>query len=229
MKVALVGYGKMGKMIESIAQKNHHQIVARIASLHSTDWNFVPQADVCIEFSHPDSALENLERISQYGINCVIGTTGWYEHLDYVLQLTEKHSVGILYSPNFSIGIHLFLQMVRHAAQIMTSGYSPSGIEFHHAQKADCPSGTAKKIAHTINKAMHLIPPMEFSSVRSGTFPGTHTVMFDSFCDTITLTHEARSREGFAEGALLAAEWLLQKKGLFTFEDCLKEEAFACR
>lgn len=228
MKVALIGYGKMGKMIESIALKNDHEIIARISSQNIHDWDLVPKADICLEFSRPENALQNLERISQCGVNCVIGTTGWYESLDLVHQFTQKYSVGILYSPNFSIGVNLFLQMVQHAAKMMPALYSVSGVEFHHSQKADAPSGTAHKIATIVNAEMQPNPPMQFASVRSGNFPGTHSVMFDSYCDTITLTHEARNREGFALGALMAAEWLVQKKGLFTFEDFLKDEALTC-
>lgn len=226
MKVALVGYGKMGRMVEKLALARGHQIIARISSDTSPEWTTVAQADVCIEFSRPEAVLKNLAKISQFGVNCVIGTTGWYEQLETARALVEKQGTGILYSPNFSVGIHLFLEIVQHAAKRISffPDYAVGGVEYHHQQKLDTPSGTAQKIAAAINQERPAAAPLVFSSVRCGSFPGTHTVFFDSPIDTLTFTHEARSREGFADGALLAGEWLLGKKGLFTLEDYLKEK-----
>jgi len=226
MKVALVGYGRMGRMVDKLASAKGHQIIARVSSHSSLDWDAVSQADVCIEFSQPDAVLKNLSKISKLGVNCVVGTTGWYDQLETIRTLTTKHATGILYSPNFSIGIHLFLEIVQQAAKRISffPNYAAAGVEYHHQQKLDSPSGTAKKIAAAINQEMPEAPPLTFSSVRCGSFPGTHTVIFDSPIDTLTFTHAARNREGFAEGAILAGEWLLGKKGLFTLEDCLQEK-----
>ncbi|MBS4167924.1 dihydrodipicolinate reductase C-terminal domain-containing protein [Parachlamydia sp. AcF125] len=230
MKIALIGYGKMGQMIEKLATQKEHQIVSRVTSADCEEWKNIHKAEVCIEFSTPESVLENLEKICKHGLPTVIGTTGWYDKLSQLKNLIDKYQVGVLYSPNFSLGIHLFLKMIRHAAQLMAyfPEYAAAGIEYHHHQKLDSPSGTAKKLAQVLNEELKLNPPLSFSSVRCGTFPGTHTVLFDTFADTLSFTHEARSREGFAEGALRAAEWLLDKKGIYTFEECLNLEKFLC-
>lgn len=148
-----------------------------------------------------------------------MGTTGWYNRLKEMKAIVDEHQIGFLYSPNFSLGVHLFLQTVEEAAKryLSHSEYCVGGIEMHHAEKEDAPSGTAKSIMEKIGK------PCAFTSVRLGTIPGTHTVIFDSKADQITLQHEARTREGFALGAVKAAEWLHGKKGFYTLEDM-----FAC-
>ncbi|CCB85183.1 dihydrodipicolinate reductase [Parachlamydia acanthamoebae UV-7] len=229
MKIALVGYGKMGKMLEKLAIQKEHQIVSRVSSENCEGWKSIHKADVCIEFSKPDAVLENLEKICNHGIPTVIGTTGWYDQFDQLKSLVDKYQVGVLYSPNFSLGIQLFLKMMRYAAQLMAPfpEYSAAGIEYHHSQKLDSPSGTAQKLAQVLNEELKSTPPLAFSSVRCGTFPGTHTILFDTFADTISFTHEARNREGFAAGAIRAAEWVVDKKGIFTFEQCLNLERFS--
>lgn len=203
LKLALIGYGKMGKMVEKWALKRSHLISS------------AADADICIDFTHPAAALPNIKKYAEMGKNLVVGTTGWYDHLPEVEALVKKYQIGLLYAPNFSLGVNIFLQVVEEAAKRYLSypDYKVAGVEWHHAEKKDAPSGTSL----AIKKRIHA--PCEIASIRCGTIPGTHQVLFDSEADLITLTHEARSREGFALGAVVAAEWLSNKKGLFTFED----------
>lgn len=224
MKIALIGYGKMGQMIEKNAVSRGHSIVARITSKR-WDREAVRNADICLEFTHPGCVLENIKRIAELGKEVVIGTTGWYDDLELVRSMINEHQIGALYAPNFSIGVNLLLEILTHASKAMNAfeEYDVAGIDYHHSRKKDSPSGTALEIARTIEENMERIDKVPFSSIRCGSIPGTHTVLFDSLCDTIFITHEARSREGFALGAVQAAEWLRGRKGLFTFADCMQE------
>lgn len=227
MKIALIGYGNMGKMIEQAALARGHLITIIPRSAFPASPKFdaeLKQTDICIDFSHPCCAIEHLERLAHLGKNLVMGTTGWDADFDKVKQIVEMSNIGFLYSPNFSIGVALFHQILIETVELVApfEAYDVSGIEIHHNKKADSPSGTALAITSSLNK--HLIPQkkkIQFSSVRVGATPGTHSVIFDSDSDTITLTHTARNRKGFAEGALTAAEWLIGKKGMFTLEDML--------
>lgn len=224
MKIALIGYGKMGKMVEKAALDRGHSIIARMTFLQ-WDMEALKKADICIDFSHPNSVLENIHRIADLKKNMIVGTTGWDDKLEEVEEIVKKNQIGVLYSPNFSVGMHLFLQIIAHASKMMNAfdEYDIAGIEYHHNQKEDSPSGTAIKLTETIKEHLERAYRFNFSSVRCGSIPGTHTILFDSRCDTITMTHEARNREGFALGAVLAAEWLHGRKGLYTFAECLQE------
>ncbi|CDR35117.1 4-hydroxy-tetrahydrodipicolinate reductase [Criblamydia sequanensis] len=240
LKVALVGYGKMGKEIESIACKNNVEIKAKLDLRTMSPLEIekaVSFVDICIDFTRPESVLNNIKILSHLKKNVVIGTTGFEKHLPEVKNLAQKNEIGILYSPNFSIGVLLFIEIIKKAATLFSpfSEYDVSGFEAHHKDKIDMPSGTAKHIGDTLLNAINrktkvvyqkdtLQDPkaeISFSSLRSGAIPGTHTVLFDSFADTITLTHSARNRSGFASGALFAAHWLKGKKGFFTLDDIL--------
>ena len=203
LKLALIGYGKMGRLVEKAALARNHQIVD------------LPDSDICIDFSHPDAVLNTLKKIGPMQKSVVIGTTGWHEKLPQVKELVAHYQIGCLHSANFSLGVNLFLQVVEEAAKrfLAYPDYDAAISESHHQEKKDAPSGTALLLAKKMGK------PVEIASVRCGHIPGTHTVLFDSQADLITLTHEARSREGFALGAVRAAEWLQGKKGLFTMED----------
>lgn len=220
MKIALIGYGKMGKMIHSIAEARGHTITAIVDSKSSLD--IVADAEVCIDFSAPDAVLENIKTLAPLKKNIVMGTTGWSEHLPEIHQIIKKSEIGFLHSPNFSIGVALFIKTLEHTAKMMSSfnQYEVGGIEIHHSKKLDAPSGTAKAIEDKLNQ-FHQLCPISFSSVRVGDVPGTHSVIYDSPVDTITLTHTARNRQGFAEGAVFAAEWLVEKKGIFTLDDLI--------
>lgn len=227
MKIALLGYGKMGKLIEQTAIEQGHTITCKMNRelLKKAETNELLEADVYIDFSHPDSTLDNIRRCIKANKPIVIGTTGWEKHFNEVKRLVTNSSIGCIHAPNFSIGMNLFMQMIAYAAQLMGKfpDYDVAGIEYHHQKKIDAPSGTAK--------ALGSVFPDEvvFSSVRCGSIPGTHEIIFDSPDDTITLVHEARNREGFAFGALKAAEWIQGKCGLFTMKDLISQEHKICK
>jgi 4-hydroxy-tetrahydrodipicolinate reductase len=227
MKLAVIGYGNMGKLIHPLAEARGHSIVAIVDSkkdlMAPASLEAVAKADVCLDFSTPDAILGNINILSQLKKNVVVGTTGWQPHLPQVEKIVAESSIGLLHSPNFSLGIALFLNFIEKAAQLIApfSQYDVAGLEIHHSRKLDHPSGTAKAIQEKLS--LHYPKGVSFSSVRVGNIPGTHSVIFDSQVDTLTFTHEARNREGFAEGALTAAEWLQGKQGIFTLNDLLNK------
>lgn len=217
MQLALFGYGKMGKSVEKAATAHGHAISAIAAS--SQDAPSLDSSDLIIDFTRAESVVDNVHKAGQAGKNIVIGTTGWQKDFDQVKGLVEKYGIGAIYSPNFSLGVLLFLKLVKEASKIIPpQDYDAGGEEIHHNQKKDAPSGTAMAITDLLKTNW---PKLAFSSVRVGHFPGTHTLYFDSPFDTLTLSHTAKNREGFAKGAIFAAEWLHHKKGLFTVEDLL--------
>ena len=193
--------------------------------------------DVAIDFTHPSCALDNIEIVTEAGVNLVMGTTGWYDEMDRVRSIITDNNVGFFWASNFSIGVNMFFRMVQDAAAIVdkVKEYDVAGYEFHHNQKADSPSGTATSIAEILKKQVgrkktieygqvdRQIKPSElhFSSLRIGSDPGTHGVLFDSPADTIEIKHTARSRDGFALGAVLAAEFLVGQKGFFEIENLM--------
>jgi 4-hydroxy-tetrahydrodipicolinate reductase len=228
MKIALLGYGKMGRMVEEAALKRGHIISAKSIA------EITPDADICIDFSHPDAVMNNVKCAASIKKNIVIGTTGWDHIFQQVVDAVQQHQIGMLHSPNFSIGVYLFHLIVEQAAALVNQNdlYDVSGLEVHHSQKQDSPSGTALSLAKLLMSRIQRktslitqlngpIQPHElhFPSVRCGYHPGTHTITFDSPADTITLSHSARNREGFALGAVMAAEWVQGKKGIYTFKD----------
>lgn len=221
MKIALLGYGKMGKLVESEALSQGHQIVARIGRSEAN--GALELADIGIDFSHADCVVEHAEAAARLGKNLVIGTTGWEDQLQAIKDLAAHYAVGILYAPNFSIGAYLFQKVVEEAAKLMNffPFYDAAGYEMHHRHKVDAPSGTAKLLAQILTKNLGLPAPLVFSSMRCGEMPGTHSVIFDSAADTLTLTHQARNRAGFASGALEAAKWLHEKEGFYTIDQMI--------
>jgi 4-hydroxy-tetrahydrodipicolinate reductase len=222
MKIALIGYGKMGQMIEKTALSRGHSIVARMTS-SPWDLEALRQADLCIEFTHPESVLNNIERIAELKKEMIIGTTGWYDKLEQVRLLVEENQIGALYSPNFSMGVNLLFEIVSQASRLMSlfEEFDVAGIDYHHNRKKDSPSGTAIELARIIENEMKR--NVSLSSVRCGAILGIHTILFDSLDDTISITHEAKNRESFAKGAVWAAEWLHGRKGLYTFARCMQE------
>lgn len=215
MKIALIGYGKMGKTIESLTPQHGAEIVARINQGQPFDLN---GADVAIEFTHPESAFSNIERCAAAGIPVVVGTTGWFGRLEEAKAL----GVTMVYGANFSIGVNLFARIVREAARQFAARpeYEAWAYEIHHSAKVDAPSGTLLKLVDEM-KAGGYAANIDVASNRAGRVPGTHEIGFDSAADTVTLCHVARSREGFASGALHAAKWVLGKNGVFEFGETL--------
>lgn len=222
MKIALLGYGKMGKLVESLALAQGHEIVAIIDSKEKLSELKRVDFDIGIDFTSPETVKEHVAFFGEINKNLVVGTTGWEEHLHSVKASVAQSQIGLLYSPNFSIGVSLFKLIVEAAGKIIgqTKRYDAAGMEAHHRQKVDAPSGTAKLLQHALHSQGWQIP---FNSLRCGHIPGTHTIHFDSPEDSITLTHTARNREGFAHGALVAAEWLRGKQGFFTLDDMIGE------
>ncbi len=245
MKVAIVGYGRMGQMVHSLIEGSGvHEAVSivdpssssgRVTSLSLTD-AVLSRADVAIDFSVPSAVRSNAAVYARTGTPAVIGTTGWGSDLSAI----DASRVRIIHSGNFSIGVALFLSLVSEAARLFDpfDQYDLSVSEIHHRMKADAPSGTALMIADRLLKGLgrkdHLVignpdgviaeNGLEVSSMRVGSEPGTHTVTIDGESDTITLTHRARSREGFARGAIRAAEWLLrQDNGIYTMDDFISD------
>jgi 4-hydroxy-tetrahydrodipicolinate reductase len=219
-KLAIVGYGKMGKLIERLAPEYGFSIHSRLDV--EDDLQQAAGADVAIEFTVPGAVVENIETLSSIGVPLVVGTTGWLSEMDRVRSAVERHNTGMVWSPNFSIGVNVFFCVVREAARLLENEpqYGAWAWEIHHNTKKDAPSGTLIKLAEEMKNAGYS-RPVDLSSSRAGTHPGTHEIGFDSAADTITLRHAARSREGFARGALKAAQWLPGRRGVFKFEDVL--------
>ena len=217
--LAIVGYGKMGRMIEQFAPEYGFTVALKrdLEPLVARDFEGI---DVAVEFTVPEAVPTNVETIAGFGVNLVIGTTGWLAHMDAVRQAVEKNGTGLVWSPNFSIGVNAFYRVVSEAARLLSSqpGYGAWAWEIHHATKKDAPSGTLLKLVEDMKKSGYG-RPIDVGSNRAGTVPGTHEIGFDSAADTITLRHTARSREGFARGALQAAQWISGKKGFHEFAD----------
>jgi len=227
MNLAIVGYGKMGRLIEQLAPEFGFTVTLKLDEFNNVDGagmtaqNF-RGIDVAVEFSTPHTVVGNVKRLAQLGVDTVVGTTGWTRHLDRVKAFVEKGDIGLVWSPNFSIGVNVFFRLVSEAARLLANepSYAAWGWEIHHSAKKDAPSGTLLKLIEEMKKAGYS-RPVDAGSNRAGWHPGTHEIGFDSAADTITLRHAARSREGFARGALKAAAWVAGKKGLFEFSNVL--------
>ncbi len=241
MKIALIGYGKMGKVIEKQALKQKHEITVIIDN--ETDWknkkDQLINCDVAIEFSTPDAVLHNLSLCFDMSLPVVCGTTAWHDKLEIVKKECEKKNASLLYASNFSIGVNLFFQFNKYITEIMREfdDYDVSMKEIHHTEKLDSPSGTAVKLANDI---IQLHPNkndwteekstdsdmLRIKCKRKGNTVGTHYLKWDSAIDSISIKHKAKSRDGFVLGALLAAEFIIGKKGVFTMEDVLFKKKY---
>lgn len=226
-RLAIVGYGKMGKLIEQFAPAYSFEVALKLDEFNNTNFEGITaenfrDIDVAIDFSIPAAVSRNVEGIAALGVNLVIGTTGWLKQVDAVKAAVEKHGIGLVWSPNFSIGVNAFLKLVAEAARLLASEaeYGAWAWEIHHSTKKDAPSGTLLKLVDGMKKAGYP-RPIDTGSNRAGAHPGTHEIGFDSSADTITLRHTARSREGFARGALKAAQWVVGKKGFHEFGEVL--------
>ncbi|MBI3697498.1 MAG: 4-hydroxy-tetrahydrodipicolinate reductase, partial [Acidobacteria bacterium] len=220
-------YGKMGKLVESLAPEFGFEVPLKLDIDNNvngagiTRENF-REIDVAIEFSTPSTAVDNIERISALGVNLVVGATGWLDQLPRVRAAVERASTGLVYSPNFSVGMNVFSKIVEVAARWLQNepDYDAWAYEIHHKMKKDAPSGTLLKLVEVMQQAGYS-KRIDVASNRAGAIPGEHRIGFDSEADTITLTHTARSRVGFARGALKAAQWVKGKKGVHEFADVL--------
>lgn len=239
MKIAIVGPGRMGREVEALAQERGHQVVARLGRGEPITLESLWGADVAVEFTTPDAAPEVLAQLAKLGVPAVSGTTGWYHRLPEVRAAVAASGSALVYAPNFSVGVAVFLRWVREMARDLDGipDYDVSLHETHHAAKKDHPSGTARLLADAIvaetsrKQGWAPAPPdgaadaqtLWVSSARVGNVPGTHEVVVDGPDDQIVLRHEARSRRGFARGALLAAEWIQGRTGIFTLDDLLDD------
>jgi 4-hydroxy-tetrahydrodipicolinate reductase len=220
MNLALVGYGKMGRLIEQLAPEYNFTVTAKA---HSTaEIASFPLVDAAIDFSVGAAVIPSARALSALGINLVIGTTGWLHQLDELKAIIADANTGCVWGPNFSVGVAIFSRLVSEAARLMQSEseYEAFAREAHHSAKKDAPSGTLLKLIEDMRRAGYS-KHIDVSSTRAGKIPGTHEIGFDSAADTITFTHTARSREGFARGALKAAQWVIGKQGFHEFSDIL--------
>jgi len=236
MKIALIGYGKMGKAIESIALSKGHEIVLKIDIQNNQDFTeaALQKADVAIEFTGPHSAFENVKKCIAWGVPVVSGSTGWLDQWAEIKDLCAEKNGTLIYSSNYSIGVNLFFELNKQLAQLMESynSYDVSMTEVHHTEKKDAPSGTAISLAEQIltnlgrknkwvNAASAKSNELVIQSERIDPAPGTHIVKYSSDIDDIEIIHTAHTRIGFASGAVLAAEFAFEKKGTFTMKDVL--------
>jgi 4-hydroxy-tetrahydrodipicolinate reductase len=219
MRVLIVGYGKMGRMVEELAVADGIEVVGR-CDQGRDEW---ADADVAIDFSTADALLSNFGQYTKRRLPAVIGTTGWNTHLDRLREEAERAGIGVVASGNFSIGVNVFERVVAEATRLMIAQpqYGAWIHEIHHSAKRDAPSGTALLLRDAMGAA-GFSRSIDISSARAGMIPGTHTVGFDSASDTIELIHRARDRRGFASGALLAARWIQGRTGWFNMQDVLR-------
>jgi 4-hydroxy-tetrahydrodipicolinate reductase len=229
MKLAIVGYGKMGHSIERLAPEYGCEVKlcldinnnANFEGLTAENFHGI---DAAVEFSTPATAIQNIERLAQLGVNTVVGSTGWLRDVERARKAVERAGTALVWAANFSVGVNLFAQIVAEAAELFArqQEYGAWGWEIHHATKKDAPSGTLLGLIERMKKGGY-DRPIDAGSSRAGTHPGTHEVGFDSADDTITIRHTARGRDGFARGALRAATWIAGKKGFFEFREIVNE------
>ncbi len=232
MKIALLGYGKMGKTIERIAEDRGHTIIARIGRNDSIEDN-IKNADAVIEFTSPESVLKNLFKVIPSGIPLICGTTGWNDHLNEIEKLVADNNGSMVHASNFSLGVNLFFELNKKLAQMMQSfpEYEVSMQEIHHTEKKDAPSGTAITLFEGISEKLskenwHLgiqsnDTSIAIEAIREEDVKGTHSVTYKNEIDSIEIIHKANTRDGFALGSVIAAEWLIDKKGIYTMKDVL--------
>jgi 4-hydroxy-tetrahydrodipicolinate reductase len=228
MKIGLIGYGAMGRLVSDLAVARGHEITLRIdiADAHQSVADLAERlrpCDVAIDFSIADAVPKTVEAAGRAQTPLVIGTTGWLRQLDAVRQTVEEHEGALIYGANFSVGVQIFYRIAARAAELFRGLADYDGFieEAHHKRKRDAPSGTALKLAEIVTQ--NLGRDVAVSSTRAGYIPGTHQIGFDSAADQIRITHEARSREGFAAGALMAAEWIAGRKGFYEFSEVFDE------
>jgi 4-hydroxy-tetrahydrodipicolinate reductase len=225
-RLALVGLGRMGRAVEQLAPERGFDVVARVGAAHNPDGSGITpeslaSADVIVEFTRPDAAVSNIQAALAAGCPIVVGTTGWYAALPAVINEVHRSNGALVWAPNFAIGVSAFEQLVQQAAQLAAAapGFDAHIVETHHAAKKDAPSGTALRLAEAARRGWGRDVPV--TSVRTGSVPGTHELLLDAPFEQIRLEHVARDRRVFAEGALLAARWLVGRRGVFQMRDVL--------
>lgn len=233
IKIALIGYGKMGRLLKGLAIANNLEIVAIIdpsIPLYNREINSINLngAEVALEFTQPDNVIDRITKLAECGVDIVIGTSGWYDNLEEVSQIADKNKVGIIYGANFSIGMNIFFEMMEKFSEVMSKipEYDLYACEEHHNKKRDRPSGTAKYITSIIEKNMPSVKEQDtfqFESIRAGSKPGTHLVGFDSEYDFIELKHLARDRKAFLSGAIKSVDWIKGRVGFYNFSTVFKE------
>lgn len=224
MKIALIGYGKMGRIIETLAQEKGDEIVARIDETNAEDLTEqLKSADVAIDFSNAEAVKRNVEACLSVNIPLVEGTTGWNAQKEDIKNLIESQNGALVFGANFSVGVNLFYRITDFASELFAKfdDYEAFIEEQHHSLKKDAPSGTALKLKDIVGQ--HITKDFSVSATRAGNIPGTHRVGFDGAADQILLEHFARSREGFASGAILAAHWIVERKGFYEFTEVMDE------
>ena len=227
MNLLLLGRGKTGSLVAEVAAERKHHARVVSASENASGAALTPETlagiNCVIDFTAPHCVLSHIEACVQAGKDMVVGTTGWYKDLDRVKTLVEQHKTGFVYSPNFSVGVNLFFDVARTAAAALRHEYTGQIFERHHVHKKDAPSGTAMALQRLIRDSSGQNEDLEITSFREGEVVGFHEVIFESGADRIYLSHDAKSRRGFAEGAVRAAEWLVGKKGFYDFKDVWRE------
>ena len=229
MRIALIGFGVMGQLVAAEARKAGDEIGAVFTSKDDVRGQKLSGHDVAVDFSVGEVVLNNIEVCARAKVPIVEGTTGWKQHESTAKQILAEHSGAMVYGANFSIGVNLFYRIVSYGASLFAAvdGYAPFIEEAHHQRKRDAPSGTALKLRDFMSE--HLGPDIPTSSTRAGYIPGTHRVGFDSEADQVLLTHTARSRQGFASGAIVAAHWIAGRTGVFEFGEVITEIIADCR
>lgn len=239
LRIALVGYGRMGRTVEALAVEEGHEIVARLGRDDAPGPDTLAGADVAIEFTTPATAVDTIRKVAGAGVDLVVGTTGWYDRMDEVREAVERAGTGLVWAPNFSLGVHLFLRAARGLARLVEpfEAYDVHVHEAHHRHKVDHPSGTARRLAEilveelTRKEGWSSGPPegradsetLWVTSSRAGEIPGTHVVGMEGPDDRIELRHDARGRGGFARGALTAASWIRGRHGVHSIDEMLAE------
>jgi 4-hydroxy-tetrahydrodipicolinate reductase len=228
-RLALIGYGKMGKLLEELAPAHGFEVALRLASVDNAGGAGITAErfegiDVAIDFSVADAVPATAERLAALGVPLVVGTTGWGIHHSALREAVERYDGGLLYGANFSVGVQVFYRLAEAAARLLSheSAYEAWAYEIHHSRKKDAPSGTLLQIKKVMEEAGY-DRPIDVASNRAGSIPGTHQIGFDSEADTITLEHRARSRAGFAHGALRAARWMIGRRGFYEFSQVWEE------
>jgi 4-hydroxy-tetrahydrodipicolinate reductase len=243
LKIAISGYGQMGKAIEKLCPENDIEVTNVFDILNLPNPNHDYDFEVVIDFTQPDTAVKNVETFAKMGKNIVLGTTGWYDKKEYIEHTSKHHNIGLIWGSNFSVGVNLFFKVIESASSLINNldMFDAMIHEMHHKRKKDSPSGTAESIAEIVLQNLDRKTEIEknalldssikpeqlhVSSTRGGEITGRHTLYIDSIADSIELTHRAKNRSGFALGAILSAKWIADKKGMYEFRDVFSQITF---